>query len=169
MADSEVKGARSGTLYARLPLGVYEALKAEAERRGQTLSRTTSDLLTGALMSQRVPEVMPTEVEAYLFGRRMEVPISPSAPETGPQRRLVPGRPMMASTTQRGHPMSDSTVYERIQNELAQLREDVNGYIQETASDVRGELTRRIDNLERDLESLRGDVRDLERRLDRDR
>lgn len=62
--------------------------------------------------------------------------------------------------------MADSEVYERIQDELAQLREDVNGLILERVGDLRGELGRRIDNLERDLESLRGDVHDLERRRD---
>lgn len=38
-----------GVLYARLPVPVYEALKAEATRRGQTLSRTTADVIAAAL------------------------------------------------------------------------------------------------------------------------
>lgn len=51
---------------------------------------------------------------------------------------------------------------ETLQDDLAQLREDVNGYIVEAVADVRSSLQRQIDNLERDLDSLRGDVCDLE-------
>ena len=63
--------------------------------------------------------------------------------------------------------MSGSEVYASLERELQQLREDVNGYIVEAVSSLRGDLTRRIDNLERDLESLQGEVRDLERELSR--
>jgi hypothetical protein len=61
----------SAALYARIPVKVYEALKLEAERRASTLSRTTAELLTAALVSQAAPSLVPTEVEAYLTGRRM--------------------------------------------------------------------------------------------------
>lgn len=58
--------------------------------------------------------------------------------------------------------MPDNNAYERLQQELDQLREDVNGYIVEATERVRDPLQRHIDDLERQLESLRGDVRDLE-------